>query len=312
MRKWLISGAAMCVGASILAQGAAPAPAVTVSVQPAVEMKQSYAKKYAGLITPIEEVSIVPRVTGIIEKINFQEGAMVKADSLLFEIEDVTYRASVDSARAVVAEIEASLRYTQTNFDRQKKLLATSAIAKSVFDDAEKQLATSNAQLAAARAALVNAENTLSYTRIASPITGRIGKCALTHGNLVTPSTGEMVKITQIAPIYVEFSVGERDFRSEFGGMSGFAKNAIIEVELADGSLFNEQAEVAVIDPVIDHGTNTIKIWATFKNTDSQLIPGSYVTVRLGAKLHAPLVGVLPSALQVDRDGTHVYVIRAD
>ena len=297
----------------ILAKGAtAPEPEATVVVLPAVEVTEPYALKYPGKIKPVEETAIIPRVTGIIKKQYFKEGAPVKAGELLFEIEDTAYRAKVDAVKGDIIQIQAALRYAEVNFNRQKGLAETNATAQISFDSAREEYDTARGKLQAAAAELRDAENTLSYTRIYALIDGKIGKCSLTPGNLVTPSTGTLAKITMIAPIYVEFALGESIFRSQFGGMEGFARNADIHAELADHVLQPEAAEVAIIDPKVDESTNTVKIWGKFANVSGKLLPGSYVTVHLRRKNSGVIAGVMPSALQVDRNGSFVYVMKPD
>ena len=297
---------------SVMAAEPQQQPAPTVSTMKSVKLDKTYAKKYAGIVKPIEEVAIIPRITGIIEKIHFTEGQMVKKGDLLFEFEDVSYQAKVDAANATIKQLEAEERYVQINFNRQKTLRQSDAVSQSAYDQAEEAVATIQARILAAQAELRDAENTLSYTKIYSPITGMIGKTTLTVGNLVTPSSGTLVTVTQIAPIYVQFAVGERTFRSEFGGIKGFAEKAQIQVELADNSIYPEEDNVAIIEPTVDKTTNTVKIWSSFANNDNELIPGSYVTVHLGKHNPGEVVGILPSALQVDQAGTYIYVLDAN
>ena len=291
---------------------AAPEPEAAVVVQPAIKVTEPYALKYPGKIKPVEETAIIPRVTGIIEKQLFKEGAPVKAGERLFEIEDTACRARADAVKGEIIQIRAALRYAEDNFNRQKALAETNATAQISLDSAREEFDTARGKLQAAEAELRDAENTLSYTRIYAPIDGKIGKCALTPGNLVTPSTGTLVKITMIAPIYVEFALGESIFRSQFGGMEGFARNADIRAELADGTVLPESAEVAIIDPKVDESTNTVKIWGKFANASGKLLPGSYVTVHLRRKNPGAMAGISPSALQVNRDGSFVYVMKKD
>ena len=293
-------------------EAAAEQPRAVVVVNPAVKVTDPYALKYPGKIEPVEAVKVIPRVTGIIEKQYFKEGEPVKKGELLFKLEDTSYQAKVNTVKADIIQIQASLRYSKDNFHRQKTLAETNATAQISFDSATEAYDSARGKLKAAEAELADAENTLSYTRIYAPITGKIGKCALTPGNLVTPSTGTLVKITQISPIYVAFSLSESIFRSQFGGMNGFAKNADIRVELADHTLEPESATVAIIDPTVDESSNTIKIWGEFSNADGRLLPGSYVTVLLRQKNLGNLVGILPSALQVDQKGSFIYVMKPD
>ena len=177
-------------------------PIASVLVEPAVEISESTTRTIPGRLEAIEEVSLIPRISGNINSIKFNEGDMVKKGQLLYELEDTTYRAQMLAAKAKVDQCKAELNYAKINYDRQKTLEQQQAVSKSTYDDAERLYNLNKAKFAEAEASLLDAENNLSYTRIYAPITGRIGKVTLTVGNYVTPSTGELVDIVQIDPIY--------------------------------------------------------------------------------------------------------------
>ena len=153
----------------------------------------------------------------------------------------------------------------------------------------------------AAEAALMEAENNLSYTKIYSPIDGMISKCTLSPGNLVTPSTGSLCSIVSLSPIRVRFALSERTFMKDFGGLNGIRKNAIIRIVLADG--------VEIVDSRINASTNTILIWVQFKNKDLRMIPGGYATVKLSAGNNAKRCRVSPECVITRGNGTFVYVV---
>ncbi len=281
----------------------------TVVVDTVKRVKEAAPKRYVGSIEPIKHVDIMPRVTGTLQKIHFTEGAMVEAGTLLYELEDTTYRAAVDALRAQREQLQASLKYADSEFRRNSTLLKSNAVAVATYDKAQMEIDAAQANLKQIEASLLDAENTLSYTKIYAPISGRIGKSAFTEGNLITPQGGKLTDIEMIAPIHVRFSLSERVFRRDFGGMEGIRDRAVIRLELADGTLYGESAGVSLIDNKINASTNTITVWAAFQNHDKQLIPGGFVTVLASAKAEKEFLAVLPSALIAEGDGFCVYAL---
>ncbi len=288
------------------------ASAVIVNTAEAVALTEAHAVKYVGIFTPEEVVEIVPRVTGFVKKQNFSRGDFVTAGQLLYELEDTQYVAAVATAKANVEQCKADLVFAEKQLARNKKLQQSHAVADSVLDDATRTVNSTKARLAAAEAALITAENNLSYTKIYSPINGIIDGNNFDVGNLVSPSSGVMTTVRMVSPIRVKFAVGEVPFRKEFGGMKNFADNAIVKVVLADGTLYSETAKIVSISPKVDNATNTITVWGQFKNENLDLISGGYTTVMLSSKLEKPIAGVLLSALLIDNNGTYVYVVDKD
>ena len=308
------SGADNSDDAAPVGQGA-DGPAV-VAVAPAISINVLEPRQYPGALVPIDDVEIVPRVTGWINKINFKEGDLVKTGDLLFELEDTTYQAAVSKAEANLLQSQAELKNAEINYNRADDLLKRNAGSQMDFDNADQRLSQAKALVQLNEAALADAKNTLSYTKITSPIDGRIGKVTVTRGNLVTPQTGKIVDIKSFAPIYVRFAIGESVFNRKFEGEKRIRELAEIHVcpvgeDREDVKKIAEYptAKIELIDNKVDSSTNTIVIWATLKNEDSRFFPGSYATVLLSRKLEKPVVGVLLSALQTSPDGNYVYVL---
>jgi len=290
--------------------------AVSVVVDDAAGVMYLKPRQYAGQFVPIEEVEIVPRVTGWIEKINFKEGDEVKEGDLLFEIEDTTYRAALATAEGALEQATAEQKNAQISFDRASDLFQRQAGSQADVDDAESRLAIAQATVKQAQAAQIDAENTLSYTKIKSPISGRIGKVTVTRGNLVTPTTGKLVDIKSYAPIYVRFAIGESVFNDTFGGESKIRDLAGIKICPVGKSRDDYEAmadypdaTITLIDNKVDPSTNTVVIWATVENSDNRFIPGSYATVILAKKRDEPVVAILLSAVGTTSDGNFVYVV---
>ncbi len=310
-------------------------------------------RRFPGPIVAVEEVDIVPRVTGYIEKLNFKEGDFVKAGDLLFEIEQREYAAALKRAEAEVAsrrsaidqaeaaikqqearidELNSILEYREATYNRNKQLFARgTAVSQDDVDNTESAFKATRAQLAAAQATLASVKSQyetaksalaaaeaaadlaafdMEHTRISAPISGKIGKVTVTPGNLVTPQFGKLVDIKTISPIYVRFAISEQLFLTTYGGEKGIRDIARIRLELADGTMYGEEAKIALIDNKVDPKTNKIMIWAILQNEDHKLLPGSYATVYLSPKSDKPTCAVIASAVQTEPGGgSFVYVL---
>ena len=283
-----------------------------VAVEKAVMAESEVPRKYAGSIVAMESIDIEPRVTGTLLKTHFKEGDEVKKGTLLYELEDTAYAAKVAGLKAQKKALEAALLFADKEFRRSDKLLKSQASSVAAHDKAVFEIDAAKAKIKEVEAALIDAENTLSYTRIYAPIDGMIGKSLYSDGNLITPQTGKMANITMHAPIYVRFSISEMVLRRDFGGLKGIRKNTLIKLQLADKTIAKETAAVAWVDNQIHASTNTITLWAVFQNKDRELIPGGFATVLLVNKNNGRKPAVRPSALLTGKNGYSVYVIGKD
>lgn len=327
----------------------------TVLTAPSVVLEDAEARRFAGSVVAVEEVDVVPRVTGNIEKINFKEGDYVKQGDILFQIEDREYKANLTSAKVQVAvcqaqilqfqaaivqqearivELDALIKYKTLNYNRNKELHERgNAVSEDLVDSSESELKATKAQkdaalasidatkaqldaakasLDAAKAKLDLAEFDMEHTKITALISGKIGKVTVTKGNLVTPQSGKLADIKMISPIYVRFSISERLYRSTYGGEAGIQSTARVKLELADDSIYPEEAKIALTDNKVDPHTNTIMIWGILQNNDRKLYPGSYATVMLSPKRDKPQVGALLSAIQTDGKGSYLYIVDSE
>ncbi len=265
-------------------------------------------RRYVGFVEAVRQTDIMPRVTGNLLKIHFREGSSVKEGDLLYELEDTTYRASVAALEAEKQQLEAQLKYAQIEFSRSDTLLKSRAVSVSTHDKAEMEISSARAGIRRIEAQLLDARNTLSYTKIYSPLTGVIGKSVFSEGNLITPQGGKLTDIVMISPIYVRFSLSERVFRRDFGG-GKTAQSREIRLLTADGTPFPETAKVKLIDNKVDPATNSVTMWVEFKNADRRLIPGGFVTVLTSPEKGAMRPAVKPSALIAGEKGYTVYVL---
>ena len=294
------------------AQAAPQQPPVAVRVETVTLQRNSATKKYVGHLKAIEEVALPARVSGVLKKICFTEGEMVKKGQLLFEIEDTTYLAKARQAEAQLRQIEVELDFAKSNFKRQKELKDSEAVSAAVYEEALRLLRGTEAKLTAAKASKLDADNELSYTRIEAPITGRIGKSAYSVGNYVTPASGNLADIVQITPIYVEFALSERDYLELFGNTEKMRKEALVQLKLSDGQIFEHTGSITLVDNRVDSGTGTITVWATVENPAGRLMPGGFATVLLSNRKAPEEPAIILSALLTDNQGSFVYVLDKD
>ena len=196
------------------AQGTAPPPAV--SVTPVVSREVTETIDYIGRLTAVDKVDVVARVPGFLEERKFKEGQYVKKGDLLFRIEQATYKAAVEQARANVAKAKATEVNAKLQFERGKELVRNQNIPQATLDQRAADEEAAQASVMEAQAALDQAEINLGYTEIRSPIDGRIGLAIFTEGNLVQPSSGKLATIVSQDPIYVTFQVSQRNLLDYF------------------------------------------------------------------------------------------------
>ncbi|MGE4565591.1 MAG: efflux RND transporter periplasmic adaptor subunit [Victivallaceae bacterium] len=308
--KLFAVGLLPCFFAAAALQAAPPPmPPQNLLVEAVTLKPDNIAKKYVGHLEAIDEVTIPARVSGLLTEIHFNEGEMVTKGQLLFVIEDTTYRAKANMARAAVDQCKVDLDYAQSNYHRQKVLFDKKAVSEAVYDEAVRLLETSKAKLASAEATRLDAENELSYTKIYAPIAGRISKATYTCGNYVTPLSNPLANIVSVDPIYLRFAVSERDYLDLFGSLERMRENADVKLQLSNHQLYRHEGKVTLIDNRIDSKTGTLTVWATIANPELMLTPGAYTTVLLSRK-DAEIKPVTKlSALMTDQMSNYVYVV---
>ncbi len=282
----------------------------SVRVEEVTLIDQSEPKTYVGTLRADDTVDIVARVSGTLEKKAFKEGSMVKAGDPLFEIEDTIYEANVRSAKSVLAQTKADYDYAKQEFERYRKLFETNATAKSTYDNALRNLRYDEAKIQEAEANLTLAENDLSYTKILSPLSGRIGSNIYSEGNYITPEKGTLATIVRYDPIKIKFSMSEADFFRHFGTDGKSAPQ--LEIFRADGKEFKQEAKLDFIDNQVDSATGTLMLQFEAPNPEMELIPGGYVTVKFTEKFEKPLPSVNVAALMNDGKNYFVYVVDKD
>jgi membrane fusion protein (multidrug efflux system) len=292
--------------------GGRSGPPPTVTVAPIGERDVVPANEYVGHVEAIQAVDLRARVEGFLEKINFKEGDFVRAGTLLYVIEQAPYQARVAAARARIDQAEAELVRAGQHLKRLQSALKAS-ISATDMDNAVAHELSARASLAAARADLKISELDLGYTTIRAPISGRIGRTALTCGNLVEPGSGPLARIVQVDPIRVVYSISENDLPALQAALHDAAQTTkrllAPQLRLAGGKVLKATGRLSFVDNHVDPDTGTIAVWARFKNPDGLLIPGQYVTVLVKARASRVMPVVPQAAVLVNRKGRFVLMV---
>ncbi|EMB3198773.1 multidrug efflux RND transporter periplasmic adaptor subunit AcrA [Salmonella enterica] len=243
-----------------------------------------------------------PQVSGIILKRNFVEGSDIEAGVSLYQIDPATYQATYDSAKGDLAKAQAAANIAELTVKRYQKLLGTQYISKQEYDQALADAQQATAAVVAAKAAVETARINLAYTKVTSPISGRIGKSSVTEGALVqNGQASALATVQQLDPIYVDVTQSSNDFlrlKQELANGSLKQENGKAKVDLvtSDGIKFPQSGTLEFSDVTVDQTTGSITLRAIFPNPDHTLLPGMFVRARLRE-------GTKPTALLVPQQG---------
>lgn len=264
-----------------------------------------------GSVTAFNTVTVRSRVDGEIMKIAFTEGQLVKKDDLLVEIDPRPFQVQLESAEAQKARDQAMLANALLDQERYKVLLAQEAVPKQQFDTQVATVQQFQATVKNDQAAIDNAKLQLVYSRITSPLTGRIGLRLVDQGNIVhATDTNGLVVITQLQPIAVIFNIAEDSLpavrkKMQSGTLRVDAYDRDLKKKLAQGTLLT-------IDNQIDQSTGTVRFKGEFENEDNSLFPNQFVNARLLLDMRHNAVIIPTAAIQRSPQSTFVYVVKPD
>ena len=262
-------------------------------------------------VEAINEVNLLPKVTGTIEKVLFTEGSLVYEGDVLFEIDPSKYQAAYDLALARLDSAKANLVKAERDYNRQVKLSREKFASKATFDTSESAYLQAKAAVQEAQANLDVAKIDLENTKVTAPISGKIGKALATTGNYVVASQVVLAKIVQVNPIRVSFALTDKEVanlqKDDFN-----KENLSARITLATGDIIDEKINRVFFDNAVNTNTATISVYADVANTSGRLISGNYVqtAVMTGKPVYSMVVQ--QSGINYDKDGTFVYVVKID
>jgi membrane fusion protein (multidrug efflux system) len=272
-----------------------------------------------GRVFATKDAQIRTRVTGIVQKIVFKQGASVNAGDILFLIDPAMYQASYDQAAANLQKAEADAFAQNALAKRYKPLVEANAVSKQEYDNATANDRQAQASVAAAKAALVTASINLGFTKVTSPVSGRIGKALVTEGALVdAASATQMALVQQINPVYIDVNQSATalaQLRKMFtdGTLEKISENAVrVQILLEDGSIYPTPGQLLFTGITVNEGTGQITLRTEVDNPNEILLPGMFVRVVLDQGINKQAILIPPQAIQRGTDGKNSVMTVVD
>ncbi|MDR1166966.1 MAG: efflux RND transporter periplasmic adaptor subunit [Deltaproteobacteria bacterium] len=312
----IVLAAAIPIAISVLIPSPAPqygAARVTLSEARKTPVKKSW--RVIARLEADQRVELVARVAGFLEEIKVKEGQSARQGDVLFQIEPQSYQAALSQAQGNLGSAEAQLTQAQLSFDRVNDLYRKKSAPKSDLDAAQATLDVALASVQSAQALLAQAKLNLDYASVKAPFDGTVSDSPFSVGSYVGPQSGVLATIVSDDPVEATFGVPDRllaDLRFGASGgalPSGRLEDLAVKLWVNENNAYPEEGRITYVAPLIDSGTDTAKVKATFPNPQKTLVPGEFVTVVLEDReprevILAPKNAVLISA-QV---GDYVYV----
>jgi multidrug efflux system membrane fusion protein len=286
-------------------------PAIAVNVASVARADVPVYLEGLGTVQAFYTVTVTARVDGRIDRVAFREGQDVKKGALLVQIDPRPYQAALGVAIAARDKDRAQLENARRDLERYELLAPEDLASKQTVDTQRALIAQLTAQVKGDAAAIDNARTQLDYTTITSPIDGRTGIRLVDPGNNVRATdTAGMVVVTQIEPISIIFSLPEEVFGELSAAL---ARGPVTAVALSrDGEEQLDQGTVALIDNQIDQTTGTLRVKATLPNQQRRLWPGEFVNVRVLTEMRRQVLTIPASAVERGPDGLFTYVVQPD
>lgn len=315
----MLAAAALLAGCEKKAPVAAERPPVEVTVMKVAPRDAPVTYEFVGQTQSSHQVQIRARVAGFLDKRLYTEGTMVKTGQPLFQQDAKPFQAQLDAAKGALAEQQARLQTANDNLAQVKPLAALKALSQKELDDATGQQQAAAAAVQTAQANVDTAKLNLSYTRIASPVTGLSSFARVQDGAYVSAENSLLTYVEQVDPIWVNFSISENQMlavraEQKAGRLKLPPKDEyVVELVLADGSVFPGKGRVTFANADYDPQTGTFLLRATLPNPQGMLRPGQFARVRVQGALRpnailVPQQSVLQGAkghfvVLVDKDG---------
>ena len=291
-----------------------------VAVEPVGTSDVNIYGEYAGRIRAQQFVEVRARVEGYLEKMFFEEGTHIDKGQTLFIIDQKVYKARAEKARAQLLKARANSQKAERDLARIRPLYEQNAASQLDLDNAEAAYESAKAEESVAAADLTQAELTLSYTRVTSPISGYVSERSADIGTLVGPGGKSLLAtVVKSDSVLVDFSmtaldylnsknrnvnIGQRDTNREW--------EPFVTVTLADGSVYPHRGLVDFASPQVDPATGTFSVRAEMPNPDHVLLPGEFTRVRVLKDVRTDAISVPAKAVEIERGGAYIYVVRPD
>ncbi len=288
----------------------AKTPAVTVATVGTENVQRQFTA--TARVMAKYRVEVLARISGYLNKSYFKEGDFVKEGQLLFEIEPQQYQYAANKAKADLNNAESQYSYYEKQLKRYQELVQQDYIARSDYDNILSQRDAFRAQVESARSAFNDAERNLGYTRVKSPVDGRVGMISVTEGNYVSMNSGPLTTINSSDPMYITFPLESQDFAELVRIDKSANINRDVEFIFSSGQKYKFKGVQDFHDNEIDETTGTITMRATFPNPDGALIQGDFGRVIIYSKSKDDVPVVPQTATMENQEGRFVYVLDKD
>jgi len=276
--------------------------------------------EFTGRLEPVQSVGIRPRVSGLISNVTFEEGSLVRPGQLLFQLDDRPFVAQVERLRAELAQANAARDRAASEMRRADRLASDNAMSLEERERRAGAATEATARVDAVAAALRAAELDLEFTRVVSPVEGRVSRALVTRGNLVSGGEGNATLLTTVVsvdPIYASFDADEQTFlrygdRVRRHGKGASQGDLPIQMALADEQTFPHEGRLQFLDNQLDPSTGTIRGRAVFKNADRRFTPGMFARVKLIGSGQYDALLINDSAIGTDQSVKFVLRVGAE
>jgi len=286
-----------------------------IAVTQVLEQDVRLESEFTGQTFGQSDIQINPRVDGLIESLNFKEGSLVTKGQLLYTIDPLPFQAKVNQAEGSLAEVEARLAKTKSDYDMMVPLAKMNAVSQRELISAKAAYNATVASLSASKASLQNAKLELGYCRILAPISGLIGISKVRVGDYVRPgATSVLNTVSDLGDVRVRFTMSEQEYLRLFREISKADSNLkgagqSISLKLSDGTMYPQTGKMSFADRQIDPSTGAMTFEAAFPNPDKLLRPGQYVKVGVVTDVRKDAL-VIPQRAVIEMQGIYqVYVL---
>ncbi|NOH54758.1 efflux RND transporter periplasmic adaptor subunit [Vibrio coralliilyticus] len=296
--------------------------AATAPPPPGVEVAQVLIEKvteldeYSGRLESPQTVTVMPRVSGYVDKVHFQEGSVVEAGDVLFSIDNRLFVAEVTRLKAELSSAQTSLNQAIKDYERAQRLSKTKAISQETVDARFADKQRSIASVSALKAALAQAELDLEFTLVRAPIDGKVSNAETTKGNYVTTGQTVLTSLVSTSHMYAYFDVDERSYLKyqQLNNLlpeNGEAEN-VVQMALANDTGYPHVGYIDFVDNAIDETTGTIRVRAVFDNEKQNLLPGMFAKLRIAGSASYQGVLIDNKAIGTDLNNKYVLVLGDD
>jgi len=266
---------------------------------------------FTGRVASPQTVQLRARVSGYIDEVAFEEGALVEAGDLLFRIDPRPYEARVQAAKAALAQAQSQRRLTEVEAGRSRQLIQKHMISQEQHDQRQAAALNARAQQAEAEAALTSAELDLQYTRVTAPVAGRTGRAMVTKGNLASADQTLLTTLVSVDPLYVYFDSNEAEAPNAQALMHQ-SKTTTLRIGLTGETGFPHQGRLDFVDNQINAGTGTLRYRAVLPNPDGIFRPGQFARVEMPVAHLTEAMLVNRKAVLANQARRFVYVVSDD